>query len=185
MIDEILMNAELKMESSLQVLKREMSTIRTGRATTALVDHIKVDYSGVPTPINHLASISVPGARYLVIQPWDKNVLSSIEKAILKSDLGLTPSNDGSVIRLNIPPLSEERRQELIKMVHKKVEEGRVAMRNLRRDGMEELKKLEKDKEISQDELKMAMDKLQLLTDTFVSNAGQMGKEKETELLEI
>jgi ribosome recycling factor len=185
MIDEILLKTEKKMAASTQALKREIAAIRTGRATTGLVDHIKVDYSGVPTPLNHLANISIPGAKYLLIQPWDKGIIQNIEKAILKSDLGLTPSSDGTVIRLNIPPLSEERRQELIKLVHRKVEEGRIAMRNVRRDAADELKHLEKDKEMSQDELKMALNKLQKLTDSFVLGAGQMGKDKETELLEV
>jgi ribosome recycling factor len=185
MIDEILIKTEKKMEASAQALKREIAAVRTGRATTGLVEHIKVEYSSVPTPLNHLANISVPGAKYLLIQPWDKGIIQDIEKAILKSDLGLTPSSDGAVIRLNIPPLSEERRQELIKLVHRKVEEGRIALRNVRREAADELKHLEKDKEMSQDELKKALDKLQKLTDSFVQTAGQMGKDKEAELLEV
>ena len=185
MIEEILLNAEEKMEASTGVLARELSSIRTGRATTNLVEHIKIDYSGVSTPLNHLAGITVPGARYLIIQPWDKNVLPSIEKAILKSDLGLTPSNDGNVIRLNIPPLSEERRQDLIKLVHKRVEDGRIAIRNIRRDAMEELRKLEKNKEISQDELKRSLDQLQKLTDAFIAKADAEGQNKEADLKEV
>ena len=185
MTDEILLNTEKKMAKATQVLRRELVTIRTGRATPALVEHIRVEYAGVPTPLNHLASISVPEARYLIIQPWERGIIQAIEKAILKSDLGLTPSSDGNIIRLNIPPLSEERRQELIKLVHKRVEEGRVAIRNLRRDGMNELKGLEKSKEISQDELKRTLDKLQRLTDNFISDAEQAGQDKETELKEV
>lgn len=185
MINDILLSTEEKMATSAQALKRELAAVRTGRATPALVEHIMVEYAGVPTPLNQLASISVPGAKYLVIQPWDRGSIQSIEKAILRSDLGLTPTSDGSIIRLNIPPLSEERRQELIRLVHRKVEEGRIAIRNLRRDAMEELKQLEKNREISQDELKRALDKLQKLTDTFVANAGQMGQDKEAELMEV
>ena len=185
MINDILLNTEEKMAAASQTLRRELTTIRTGRATPALVEHIRIDYAGVPTPLNHLASISVPEARYLVIQPWDRGTIQNIEKAILKSDLGLTPSSDGTVIRLNIPPLSEERRRELIKLVHKRVEEGKVVLRNLRRDTMSELKRLEKDKEISQDELKRALDKLQEITDTFTDDAGKAGQDKEAELLKV
>ena len=185
MTDEILLNAEGKMETSLEVLSRDLATIRTGRATPALVDHIRVDYAGIPTPLNHLATISVPEARLLVIQPWDKSCIREIEKAILKSDIGLTPSNDGNVIRLAIPVLSEERRRELIKLVHKRLEEGRVAIRNIRREAMNELKKMEKGKEISQDELKRATHKLQQLTDTFIADAERASQDKEAQLQEI
>jgi len=185
MTDDILLNVEVKMEASVDALKRELSSLRTGRASPSLVEHIKVDYAGVPTPLNHLAGITVPGARYLVIQPWDKGTIQSIEKAILKSDLGLTPSNDGNVIRLNIPPLSEERRQELVKLVHKRVEEGRITIRNARREAMEEMRTLEKESQISQDELKRSLDQLQKLTDTLIADANQIGKDKETELKEV
>jgi len=185
MIDDILLDAEEKMEASVGALKRELASLRTGRATPSLVEHIKVDYAGVPTPLNHLAGISVPGARYLVIQPWDKSTIQSIEKAILKSDLGLTPSNDGNVIRLNIPPLSEERRQELAKLVHKRVEEGRITIRNTRREAMEEMRALEKDSQISQDELKRSLGQLQKLTDTLIASADQIGQDKEAELKEV
>jgi len=185
MIDDILLNAEVKMEASVEALKRELASLRTGRATPSLVEHIKVDYAGIPTPLNQLAGISVPGARYLVIQPWDKNTIQSIEKAILKSDLGLTPSNDGNVIRLSIPPLSEERRQELVKLVHKRVEEGRVTIRNARREAMEEMRAIEKNSQISQDELKRSLDQLQKLTDTLIADANQIGEDKEAELKEV
>ena len=185
MVNRSLLTAETKMQSSVDILKKELATIRTGRATPALVEHITVEYMGVPTPLNQIAGISVPEARLLVVQPWDRNSLHDIEKAILKSDLGLNPSNDGSVIRLRIPPLSEERRQELIKGVHRRIEEGRIAIRNVRRDALEELKKSEKSKEISQDELKRAIDQLQKLTDGFIAKAEQVGKDKEAELLEV
>lgn len=185
MVSDTLRNVEEKMRTSIKVLQRELATIRTGRATPTLVDHIKVEYAGVPTPLNQLASISTPGVRLLVIQPWDKSSIHSIEKAILKSDLGLNPINDGNVIRINIPPLTEERRQELIKVARGKVEKEKIVMRNIRRDAMDELKRLEKGKEISQDELKRALDQLQKITDGFIANAEQVGQDKEAELAEV
>jgi ribosome recycling factor len=185
MIDEILRNIEKKMQTSIGVLKRELATIRTGHATPGLIDHIKVEYAGVPTPLNQLASISAPRARLLVIQPWDKTSIHNIEKAILTSDLGLNPTSDGNVIRINIPPLSEERRQELIKIARGKAEKEKVVIRNHRRDAMDELKKLEKGKEISQDELKRALDQLQKITDSFTADADQAERDKEAELGEV
>ncbi len=185
MVSHSLWNIEEKMRTSIEVLKRELATIRTGHATPALIDHIKVDYAGVPTPLNQIAGISAPEARLLVIQPWDRGSIRSIEKAILKSDLGLTPTSDGSVIRLNIPPVTEERRQELIRVVRKRVEERKIVMRNLRHEAMDELKGLEKNKDISQDELKRALDQLQKLTDSFIADANQIGRDKEVELIEV
>ena len=185
MVSDALRNIEERMQRSIEVLKRELATIRTGRATPALIEHIKVEYAGVPTPLNQIAGISVPGARLLVIQPWDRGSLQSIEKAILKSDLGLNPSSDGNVIRINIPPLTEERRQELIKVVRKRVEERKIAIRNLRREAMDELKGLEKGKDISQDECKRATDQLQKLTDGFITETEQTGQDKEVELMEV
>ncbi len=185
MASRTLWNIKEKMGKSIEVMKRELATIRTGRATPALIEHIKVEYAGVPTPLNQIAGISAPGARLLVIQPWDKGSIHSIEKAILKSDLGLNPASDGSVIRINIPPLTEERRQELIKTVRRRVEEGRIAIRNLRREAMEELKGVEKNKDISQDEYKRTLDQLQKLTDSFIADAEQIGRDKEVELMEI
>ena len=185
MTSQILSNSEEKMRASVESLKRELATIRTGHATPALIEHIKVEYGGVPTPLNQIAGISAPAARLLVIQPWDRGSIHSIEKAILKSDLGLNPSNDGGVIRLNIPPLSEERRQELIRVVRKRIEERRIAIRNLRREAIDELRKLEKTKDISQDEYKRALDQLQKLTDSFIADTNQIGQDKETELMEV
>lgn len=185
MVSDILGNISQKMQSSLSLLKRELAGIRTGRASPTLIEHIKVEYAGVPTPLNHLAGISAPAARLLVIQPWDKNSLRDIEKAILKSDIGLTPSSDGNVIRLNIPPLTEERRHELTKLVKKRLEERKIAVRNLRREAMDELKGLEKNKELSQDELKRTLDKLQKLTDGFIAETEQIGTAKEAELMEV
>ena len=169
----------------MEALKRELATIRTGHATPALIEHIKVEYAGVLTPLNQIAGISAPGARLLVIQPWDRGCVHSIEKAILKSDLGLTPTSDGNIIRLNIPPLTEERRQELIRVVRRRVEEGKITIRNLRREAMDELKGLEKNKDISQDELKRALDQLQKLTDSFIADTEQIGRDKEAELIEV
>ncbi len=185
MASQTLWNIEEKMQKSVEGLKKELATIRTGRATPTLIEHIKVEYAGVFTPLNQVASISVPEARLLVVQPWDKGSIRSIEKAILTSDLGLNPVNDGNVIRINIPLLSEERRQELIKVVRKRVEERRIAIRNLRREAMDELKELEKNKDISQDEHKRALNQLQKLTDSFIANTEQIGRDKETELMEI
>ena len=174
-MDDILQNTEEKMRASVEVLKKELATIRTGHATPALVEHIRVEYAGVPTPLNQIAGISAPGVRLLIIQPWDKGSLRPIEKAILKSDLGLNPASDGNVIRINIPPLSEERRQELVKVVRARVEKERVVIRNLRREAMDELRKSEKNRGISQDELKRTLDKLQKLTDIFIAGVEQVG----------
>ena len=185
MVSEALKSTEDKMKTSLKVFREELATIRTGHASPALIEHIKVDYSGIPTPLNQIAGISAPEAGLLVIQPWDKSSIGSIEKSILKSELGLNPSNDGNVIRISIPPLSEERRQELIKVVHKRTEERRVAVRNLRHEALNELKKLEKDKEISQDECNRAQEQLQRLTDNFMSDIERLGGEKEKELMEV
>ena len=185
MFNETLKSIEDKMNTSIKVFREDLATVRTGHATPALVEHVKVEYAGVPTPLNQLAGISAPEAGLLVIQPWDKSSVSSIEKAILKSELGLNPSNDGNIIRISIPPLSEERRQELTRVVHKKVEERRIIVRNLRHETINVLKKLEKDKAISQDEHKRAQDQLQKLTDGFMTEIEQLGKDKEKELMEI
>ena len=185
MVSDTLWNVKQRMQKSVEALKQELATVRTGHATPALIEYIKVEYTGVPTPLNQIASISAPEARLLIIQPWDQSSIPSINQAILKSDLGLNPSNDGRVIRLSVPPLSEERRQELIKIVRRRVEEGRVAIRNLRHEAMDELKKLEKNKDISQDEHKRALDQLQKLTDSFIADAEQIGQDKEVELMEV
>jgi ribosome recycling factor len=182
-VPEIMQQTEKKMTVSIDVLHRELGAIRTGRASAAIIEHVRVDYAGTPTPIHHLANVSVPDARQILIQPWDRSMVSQVEKALMKSDLGLTPSSDGQVIRLNIPPLSQERRIDLTKMVHKRVEEDKVAIRNLRRDAQEHIKKLEKDKELSQDECKRAQDQLQKLTDAYTAKADKLGKDKEQELL--
>ncbi|MBU2607724.1 MAG: ribosome recycling factor [Chloroflexi bacterium] len=185
MASSTLQNIERKMEKSAEILQMEMGSIRTGRATPALVEHIKVDYAGVPTPLKQLAGIHTPEARLLVIQPWDRSSIRDIEKAILKSDLGLTPTNDGIVIRIAVPQLTEERRLELTKAVKKRVEEGKIVIRNLRREAMEELKALEKNKEMSQDELKRTLDQLQKITDNHIVETERIGHHKEAELAEI
>ena len=185
MSEQPLHNIEQKMRKSVEALQKELASIRTGHATPALVEHLKVEYGGVPLPLNQLANISAPEARLLVIQPWDRGSIRSIEKALLQSDLGLNPANDGNLIRLSIPPLTEERRRELIKLVHRRVEERKVAVRNLRREALEELRKLEKNKDISQDEDKRAQEQLQKLTDNFIAAAEQLGQDKERELTEV
>ncbi len=173
------------MRKSVEVLQRELASIRTGRASPGLLEHLRVEYAGATLPLNQLGSIAVAGPNLLTIQPWDQGSINAIQKAIMTSDLGLNPSSDGRIIRVTIPPLTEERRQELIRIVRRRVEESRVAIRNLRRDGMDELKSLEKEKEISQDEHKRLQGKLQKLTDTFIAEADQLGRAKEAEVLEI
>lgn len=185
MPSNVLPVAEKKMKAAAEGLKQELATIRTGRASPALVEHLKVDYGGTLMPLNQLASISAPEARLLVIQPWDPASVHSIEQSILKSDLGLNPINDGRLIRLNIPQLSEERRQELTKIVHKRLEERRVAVRSLRRDALEEIKKAEKNKAISQDESRREQDQLQKMTDANILVAEKIAQEKEKELLAV
>ncbi len=185
MDSQTLQNIEQKMQKTAEGLKQELATIRTGHATPALVEHLKVDYADMPTPLNQIAGISAPEARLLVIQPWDKSSIRSIEKAILVSDLGLNPVSDGNVIRINIPPLSEERRQELIKVVRKRVEERKIAIRNLRHEAMDELKEAEKNKDISQDEYKRTLNQLQKITDSFIADTEQVGQDKEKELMQV
>jgi ribosome recycling factor len=184
-VNEVMPSHETKMQQAIDHLRRELATVRTGRASPSLLDRITVDYFGVPTQINGLANVSAPEPRLLVIAPWDKNTMGLIEKAILKSDLGLTPTNDGKVIRLAIPQLTEERRREMTKIVKKRTEEGRVALRNLRRDAHEELKKAEKEKLISEDDLKRGLERLQKLTDSYILKADDVGQHKEQEILEF
>jgi ribosome recycling factor len=182
---EVLADASSRMTKATEALQRELVTIRTGRATPALLDKLRVDYYGVPTPINQMANISSQEARLLVIQPWERSQLGPIEKAILKSDLGLTPTNDGNTIRLGIPSLTEERRHELVKLVRKRVENGRISIRNIRRDAQEAIRTLERDKSISQDEMARAREELQKLTDASVEQANTIGQGKEAEVLEV
>ncbi|MFA5881790.1 MAG: ribosome recycling factor [Eubacteriales bacterium] len=185
MIKEIVGEAEEKMKKAIEVLRKDFASLRAGRATPALLDKVLVDYYGVHTPINQMANVSVPEPRLLVIQPWDKSVISVIEKAIMKSDLGITPNNDGTVIRLAIPQLNQERRNELVKVVKKKAEETRVAIRNVRRDANEHLKAFEKEKEISEDDNKRAQEEVQKLTDKLIKEVDQIVDHKEQEIREV
>lgn len=182
---QVMANAKEKMTKAISAYSRELASIRAGRANAALLDKITVEYYGAPTPVNQVAGISVPEARLLVIQPYDKTILGDIEKAILKSDLGLTPSNDGSIIRLAIPQLTEERRKDLVKVIRKDSEEAKVAVRNIRRDANEDLKKLEKNSEITEDELRGYSEDIQKLTDEHISKIDKITKDKEKELMEI
>ena len=184
MIKETLQDAREHMDKTIEALHIDLRAIRTGRASPALVERLQVEYYGVPTPLNQLAGTTVPEPRLLVIRPWDRNTIGIIEKAILKSDLGLNPSNDGQVIRLIIPQLTEERRRELSKQVARRVEEARVSARNIRRDAIDMLRELEKEKMISEDELFEARDKVQHLTDDYVKQIDEIGKAKEAEILE-
>jgi ribosome recycling factor len=183
--ESALKDAEHKMHRAVEVTREEFTTVRTGRATPAILNRITVDYYGAPTPLNQLASFSVPEPRLLVIQPYDKNSMSAMERAIMQSDLGLTPSNDGNVIRLAFPQLTEERRKELIKVVHQRSEDGRVAIRNVRRHAKEELERLQKDGEISEDDLARAEKELQKTTDKYVAEVDEMLRHKEQELMEV
>jgi len=173
------------MNKAVDALTRDLAAIRTGRASPALVEHIKADYHGVLTPINQMASISIPEAKMILIQPWDRSSIRSIEKAILTSDLGLNPISDGNILRIPIPPLTEERRTELTRAVHKRSEEARIALRNLRREGIERLRQSEKNKEISQDQYTRASEQLQKLTDSFIDKVNDIGQTKQSEIMEV
>lgn len=182
---QVITNTKNRMTKAIQSYSRELASIRAGRASASLLDRITIDYYGAPTPVNQMAGISTPEARLLVIQPYDKTILGAIEKAILKSDLGLNPTNDGMVIRLAIPQLTEERRKELVKIVKKESEEAKVAIRNIRRDANDDFKKLEKNSEITEDALRGYSDEIQKLTDEFITKIDQINKDKEKEILEV
>jgi len=185
MITVVIKDAEERMHKGVDALRREYATIRAGRANPSVLDKVMVEYYGTPTPINQLANISAPEPRMIVIQSWDKSVLPAIEKAIMKSDLGLNPSSDGIVIRLNIPQLTAERRLELVKKVKKEAEEARVAVRNVRRDVNDKLKKLEKDHEASEDEIKRAQEDVQKMTDKIIKEIEHVMETKESEITEV
>ncbi len=185
MIKEILKDAETRMKSALLALEEDLTGIRTGRATPALIEKLPIDYYGMPTPLMQLASISVPEARSLLIKPFDPSTLRTIERSILASDLGLTPNNDGKVIRLNLPPLTEERRKDLVKVVHTRLEEARVALRNVRRDLIKDLRDFEKEKMISEDDLKNGEEELQDLTDHMTEEIEKIGQRKQAEIMEV
>jgi len=184
MLESLYKECREKMKKSVEVIRHELASIRTGRASTALLDGIKVDYYGNPTPLNQVANITVPEARLLVIQPWEKNMLPVIEKAILASSLGLNPSNDGQVIRLPIPPMSEDRRKEMARVVSKLAEEGRISIRNVRREFNDRIKKMEKDGEISKDNAADGLDEIQLITDEHIAKIDEIYELKEKEIME-
>jgi ribosome recycling factor len=184
-MDSVLKSHEDRMKKTIKNLEEEFNNLRTGRASASLFDKIRVDYYGTPTPLNQVANISIPEARLVVIQPWDKGVMGEIEKAIQKSELSLNPSNDGKVIRISIPPLTEERRKELAKHAKQIAESSRVAVRNIRRDANDELKKMEKSSEISEDDLKRGEDDIQKLTDRYIKDINELLDAKETEIMEV
>ena len=184
-MSETLESADHKMARAVEVMERDLQGVRTGRASTSLVERIVVDYYGTQTPLNQLAGISVPEPHQIVIQPWDRGVLGAIEKAITKSDIGLMPNVDGTVVRLNIPPLTEERRKDLVRVVHKRMEEARVEIRNLRREAADALKKEEKDGTVGADESRRSLDSVQKLTDRYIADVDRLGLAKEQEVLEV
>jgi ribosome recycling factor len=185
MIDDVLKEAEVKMKKSLEALHRELGTIRTGRASPALIERLTVEYYGTATPLNQLAGISVPEARLLQVTPWDKNSLGAIEKAIQKSELGINPTNDGKIIRIVVPAPTEQRRKELAKLVKHHVEETRVALRNVRREALTDLKDLENEKMITEDDHKRGSERVQQLTDRYIREAEEIGAAKESEVMEV
>ena len=185
MAEETLVEIEQKMRRSIEALHKALASVRTGRASAGLIEHLRVEYAGAVMPLNQVAGISVPSANQLVIQPWDRNSIDGIVKAIQTSELGLNPASDGRTIRVNVPPLTEERRQDLTKVARRRVEEGRVSVRNLRREALDELRNDEKNKVISQDEGKRLQGQLQKLTDSFIAETERIGSEKETEILEV
>jgi ribosome recycling factor len=185
MADDLFADAEHRMKQAVESLQRDLTTIRTGRASPALVEQLSVEYYGAPTPLQQLATISAPEPRLLTIQPWDRTMLGAIEKAIQKSDLGLNPNNDGTLIRINIPALTEERRKEFVKVARKKTDESKVAVRNVRRDVHDKLREQEKSKQISEDDLKRSTERLQKLTDKYSDELDKVGQAKEHEILEV
>lgn len=182
---EILKDAKHRMDKAIEALQNELNKVRTGRATPALLDTIKVEYYGQKVPLNQAATVSAPEPRMIVVQPWEKSMLGEIEKQILKADLGLNPSNDGTMIRLPIPQLSEERRKDLVKLVHKFTEDGKIAVRNVRRDANDHLKKMEKNHELSEDELSVELDEVQKITDDHIKKIDEVLKHKEEEIMEV
>ena len=184
-VESVLSGAGSRMSKAVEILGRDLGALRTGRATPGLVEDVSVDYYGVPTPLNQVATISAPEARLIVIQPWDKQALSSIEKGLLKSDMGFNPSNDGTLIRVPIPPLTQDRRREMVRMLGRKVEDAKLAVRNVRRDAQERLRSMERNKALPQDEIRRAQDRLQKVTDSHVSQVDQVFSAKEAEILQV
>ena len=183
--EAVLQEVERKMGRSMEALQRELAALRTGRATPSLIENVAVDYYGSPTPLKQLASISAPDARAILVQPWDKQALREIEKSLMRSDLGFNPSNDGNIITVPIPPLNQERRQELVRLLKRKIEEGKVSVRNVRRDGLETLRKLERDKAISQDQNRRSQEQLQKTTDAHIKDIDQVAAAKEAEIMQV
>ena len=183
--DAVLREVERKMGRSIEALQRELAALRTGRATPALIENVAVDYYGAPTPLKQLASISAPDARAILVQPWDRQALREIEKSLMRSELGFNPSNDGNIITVPIPPLNQERRQELVRLLKRKIEEGKVSVRNVRRDGLETLRKLERDKAISQDQNRRSQEQLQKTTDAHIKDIDQVAAAKEAEIMQV
>lgn len=184
-MQEIKKKATDKMSAAVEALRKELVSIRTGRASLSLLDGISVDYYGTPTPINQVATLGMPDSRQITIQPWEQKLIGEIEKAILKSDLGLTPGNDGKTIRLNIPALTEERRKQLVKVVRKRAEEAKIAVRNVRRDIIDEVKKSEKEEHISEDDVKKLQEEIQKITDSYVAKVDEVVRHKEKEIMEV
>jgi len=185
MVNKVLKETEEKMKKSVEVVRQEFAKIRTGKATTALLDGIKAEYYGSLVPLNQMANISVSDVHTLVVQPWDKSALQAIEQAILQSELGLNPINDGNILRIPIPPLTEERRKDLVKLCKKFAEDGRIAVRNVRRDAIEHLKKMEKDEHLSEDDRKLAEKEVQKLTDKYIEHINELLEHKEKEIMEV
>ena len=183
--EAVLAEVERKMSRAMEALERELATLRTGRATPSLIENVNVDYYGTPTPLKQIASISAPDARAIMVQPWDKQALRDIERSLMKSELGFNPSNDGNIITVPIPPLNQERRQELVRLLKRKIEDGKVSVRNVRRDGLESLRKMERDKVISQDQNRRSQDQLQKTTDGFIKNIDQVSTAKEAEIMQV
>lgn len=183
--EAVLQEVERKMGRSREALQRELAALRTGRATPSLIENVAVDYYGSPTPLKQLAAISAPDARAILVQPWDKQSLREIEKSLMRSDLGFNPSNDGNIITVPIPPLNQERRQELVRLLKRKIEEGKVSVRNVRRDGLETLRKLERDKAISQDQNRRSQEQLQKTTDAHIKDIDQVAAAKEAEIMQV
>ena len=183
--DAVLSEVERKMNRAIDALRRELNTLRTGRATPALLENITIEYYGVPTPLKQIASISAPDARAILVQPWDKQSLREIEKSLMKSEMGFNPSNDGNIITVPIPPLTQERRQELVRLLKRKIEEGKVSVRNIRRDGLETLRKMERDKLISQDENRRSQERLQKATDAHIKTIDEVAVSKEAEIMQV
>jgi len=185
MIQELRKKSNERMQASIEALKKKFGAVRTGRASLSLLDGLTVDYYGTPTPVQQVASLSIPDSRQILIQPWEQKIIPEIEKAIMKSDLGLTPMNDGKLIRINIPALTEERRKQLVKVVKKEAEDAKVAVRNIRRDINDELKRLEKEKHVSEDEIKKEHDEIQKITDSFIKKVEELLEHKEKEIMEV